>query len=383
MPSLGKPVTHLDQADAPSLESPSNAGSEAATAGEVARVVMAAFDRAPRSPEAHALVLRLVALIEEQEKAQGKRQRLRSKKQRADLVDAVGRFTGDLVASIDRGTGGLLACPKGAYRFTALPIGFRSFKAVYGGFRDLGLIEVVKRGGWQQLPEFGPRAGRGRVERIRAAETFMPLVRQQGVGEQTISQHFPRTTRPTPVELRARSTWVYGDKVRGRRLPVPENDTTMRLKAEVEELNGFIGGVRVEGEAIEFTGWTRIFNEGNLEGFAWDRGGRLYARPQGSYQGLSKEKRGKLTIDGEPVAEIDICSSHLALIYALQGISPGAHFRHYGANAPSAPVAQRAKGGLGLVDRVAQWAMAAVASAAVLAAPSGDASVPRARPEMN
>jgi hypothetical protein len=111
---------------------------------------------------------------------------------------------------------------------------------------------------------------------------------------------------------------------------IQENETTRQLKAEIEELNDFIAKVRVEGEGIQFTGWTRIFNEGDQKGFAWDRGGRLYARPQGSYQELSKDERLKLTIDGERVVEIDIRCSHLSIVYGLKGISPYQHFRSYG-----------------------------------------------------
>ncbi len=90
-----------------------------------------------------------------------------------------------------------------------------------------------------------------------------------------------------------------------------------RLAAEMERLNASLAGVEVGG--AELAGWTRSFNEGDRDGFAWDRGGRLHAQPGGSYQVLGKERRRALTLDGEPVVEIDIVASHLTLAYAQKG----------------------------------------------------------------
>ena len=54
----------------------------------------------------------------------------------------------------------------------------------------LGLVEVVTRGGYQRFPEFGPKAGLGRTERIRATDAFVRLVRGHGIAPGSAARHF-------------------------------------------------------------------------------------------------------------------------------------------------------------------------------------------------
>lgn len=48
-------------------------------------------------------------------------------------------------------------------------------------------------------------------------------------------------------------------------------------------------------------------------------GGRLYALGNGSYQGMSKEERASITINGIPVAEVDLNAAHLTIFLGLTG----------------------------------------------------------------
>jgi hypothetical protein len=48
---------------------------------------------------------------------------------------------------------------------------------------------------------------------------------------------------------------------------------------------------------------------GDHPAFAWNLGGRLYSQGQDSYQSLSSDQRLDMTIDGEPVCELDIRAS--------------------------------------------------------------------------
>lgn len=50
------------------------------------------------------------------------------------------------------------------------------------------------------------------------------------------------------------------------------------------------------------------------------KGGRLYQQHGLSYQNMSKEERKHLTINGEPIVEVDIGSSHINIIYAKNHI---------------------------------------------------------------
>jgi hypothetical protein len=46
---------------------------------------------------------------------------------------------------------------------------------------------------------------------------------------------------------------------------------------------------------------------------SWKKGGRLYSSGEHCYQRLSETERLKMTIKGEPVAEIDIKASFLTI----------------------------------------------------------------------
>ena len=62
----------------------------------------------------------------------------------------------------------------------------------------------------------------------------------------------------------------------------------------------------------EHYGYERVFN--NL---SWKKGGRLYSSGEDCYQCWSEAERLKMTINGEPVAEIDIKASFLTIYHAM------------------------------------------------------------------
>jgi hypothetical protein len=65
-------------------------------------------------------------------------------------------------------------------------------------------------------------------------------------------------------------------------------------------------------------GYRRIFSNGDEPGFAWNKGGRLYSQHP-SYQELPSEQRLMMTLDGQPVAEIDVRASLLTILHGLMG----------------------------------------------------------------
>jgi hypothetical protein len=73
--------------------------------------------------------------------------------------------------------------------------------------------------------------------------------------------------------------------------------------------------------AHPFKPFRRIFATGGPNGF--DSHGRLYGGHIGGWhQGLSKEKRHLICINGEPVADLDYSSMHPRLAYAEAGAEP-------------------------------------------------------------
>src|SRR5262249_6632343 len=60
----------------------------------------------------------------------------------------------------------------------------------------------------------------------------------------------------------------------------------------------------------------RIFNCGDRPDFRWNKGGRLYSVGRDTYQQQERDERLAITINGEPVSEIDIRASYLTILHA-------------------------------------------------------------------
>ena len=80
--------------------------------------------------------------------------------------------------------------------------------------------------------------------------------------------------------------------------------------------NEFLPG-RVGGFA--FAGLRRIYNDGDVPGKRWRRGGGFYSHRGGeSYENFPKDARLSLIrLDGEEVAEVDLSASHLTILHAV------------------------------------------------------------------
>lgn len=62
-----------------------------------------------------------------------------------------------------------------------------------------------------------------------------------------------------------------------------------------------------------------MFNNGDCPEFEWNMGGRLYSYGEANYQQMDRADRLRMTINGEPVCEIDIRASYLTIFHALYG----------------------------------------------------------------
>jgi hypothetical protein len=89
---------------------------------------------------------------------------------------------------------------------------------------------------------------------------------------------------------------------------------TERLEQSVRELNDFLARRVIRGATHRWL--TRRFNQGDQPDFNWNKGGRLYSDGKDSYQQLPRSERLKITIDDEPVCEIDIRASYLTILHA-------------------------------------------------------------------
>jgi hypothetical protein len=87
--------------------------------------------------------------------------------------------------------------------------------------------------------------------------------------------------------------------------------STMRMRQKLDEINKALAAADISDNVV--APLVRIFNRN------FERGGRFYAQG-GGWQSMKKEARRRITIDGEPVVEIDYKTLHPAILYAQAGI---------------------------------------------------------------
>jgi hypothetical protein len=143
----------------------------------------------------------------------------------------------------------------------------------------------------------------------------MDVMAAHGITMDNIGDHFIIALTKKPLQLRAKATrneWF--EKVRGKPMKFEENTWTTFREDQVRRLNEFFDRFELRGGTHR--GYIRVFNMGDQPGFDWDKGGRLYSQGDGNYQQLPKHERLAMTIDGEPVCEIDIRASYMTIYHA-------------------------------------------------------------------
>jgi hypothetical protein len=265
----------------------------------------AALDCRAHSEQARALVTTVTNLVAEQELTSGARTNKRKKKQ-IDLGSAIERLLADLLlAQTTEKAKGYVYRSMRPEGFTEGDIGYRTFRRVVAELQKLGLIENHK--GFQVWGEFGPYIRK--ATRFRATKKLLDLCTRHGVRVADFHQHFLIPLPEHPLQLRAASRRnQYGDKIRGRPIKFETTPLTGRLENEVKELNTFFDGVELHGGTHR--GYLRVFNNGDHPNFDWNMGGRLYSHNEGNYQQMERADRLRMTINGEPVCEIDIRASY-------------------------------------------------------------------------
>jgi hypothetical protein len=125
-----------------------------------------------------------------------------------------------------------------------------------------------------------------------------------------------------PLVLRRRTYRVRNERYRGFRMPLDLNDPRTRLQFDrIDRLNREFASV--ETSPVAFRGYQRMFNNGDVPGFDWDKGGRIYA-VGGGYQTMKKVRRPELLLNGEATVEIDVKASHPTILAKLCGQPLGA-----------------------------------------------------------
>lgn len=234
----------------------------------------------------------------------------------AEFEQAVSGFVYDLLKGVDnkaaRGwVGAAFSSAKGSRENT----GYRYRIKIRDGMEYLRWIEVSSGDQFVTKHPFGglkPAVKEGRTTRLRATELLLAKLSASGIDQTNYREHFFVELPKWTIKLRAKSKKIGSYKVRGREMSVSrEDETTRALDAKVQEINHFLIGQSIE--RAPFSGYIRQFNNGDVDGFNWNKGGRLYA----SFQQLSALERKAITINHQPVVEIDVSASYLTILHGL------------------------------------------------------------------
>jgi hypothetical protein len=195
------------------------------------------------------------------------------------------------------------------------------FDSVMEAAKALGLVHETggKRfttEGWDE----GSIISKGWAARFWPSVALLILAEQHGVVPETVRQDFrfiPPTAPPKivdPTELRPFEPQGWGPDRPAPRMAATRSDPeAARIAAEVVEHNAMAERSGVTG--CTPPRWRRVFIG------SWELHGRWYAAgADGAYQTLPQAQRAGITINGEPVVELDVQAAHLTILRGLCGL---------------------------------------------------------------
>jgi hypothetical protein len=213
--------------------------------------------------------------------------------------------------------------PMGANTFSHQRVGYRAFRRAVETMEPLMLTVAGGQQQWDRIMGTGPRVPMWkRATRLRPTEWLLRYMRELGVTPENWEEHFTLIvpegfTVHHPLVLRRRTLRVRNERYRGYGMPLDLNDPKTRLQFDrIDRLNREFASV--ETSPVPFRGFQRMFNNGDVPGFDWDKGGRIYA-VGGGYQTMKKIRRPELLLNGEETMEIDVKASHPTILAKLRG----------------------------------------------------------------
>ncbi len=269
-----------------------------------------------RTRAARELIAHIRSDLEKLEQKANVRVRKRRERSGAKFLDAIERFVGDLL-SVRAGTTvpALVFRSIGKSNFDHDPVKYETFTKVLKGLKELDLVSHRKGQTRFRKMEFDPGdfvsvALLGRASRFSATGKLLRLGGQYGIDSDNVREHFAPEPPMYPLVLKDYAGGRGRKKAKGRRINFKHTAETRRLEEDIRALNQFLAGVKLTGG--EHEGYIRVFNNGS-----WKAGGRLYSVGGRSYQQMHETERHRMTINNEPVAEIDIKASQLTIYHAM------------------------------------------------------------------
>ncbi|MBR1300069.1 hypothetical protein [Bradyrhizobium sp. AUGA SZCCT0042] len=273
------------------------------------------------SEQAKALVAKLSAMVEDHTIQIGFRKNKR-KDAAGKLGYATGAFLADLLRSwnTDKTNGWVYRSLKKA-SFNGEAVAWRTFAQLIEGLKGLGFLDHVTGHKVAEDP-YDDRTQY--ASRFRATPALLKFCVDLNVEPTEWSGHFlfQYDLPEHPIALRARKPKDYFGRSSlpsGTPMEFERTNEVAKIEDAVRELNEFFDKQILRGG--EHNGYIRIFSNGDDPDFDWNKGGRLYSQHmKRSYQLMSGTQRRLMTINGEPVAEIDIRASYLTIFLSMHGI---------------------------------------------------------------
>jgi hypothetical protein len=271
------------------------------------------------SEQAKALVAKLSSMVEEHTIQTGSRERKR-RGTAGKLEYAAGAFLADLLRPLDaEQPNGWVYKSLNKASFTGKPVGRHAFFQLIEGLKGLGFLQHVP--GHKTSDD---REDTGKyAARFRATPALLRFCTEHGVEPAEVLDHFEfeYDLPKHPLQLRARKlkTSFNTKEPVGKPMEFERTPAVGGMEHAIRELNEFFRKHTLRGGVHQ--GFIRIFQNGDDTDFDWNKGGRLYSQPfVESYQVMPDTRRAKMTINSEPVAEIDISASYLTIFLSLYGI---------------------------------------------------------------
>lgn len=211
--------------------------------------------------------------------------------------------------------------------FTGEDVKYHVFRQTVNGLEAAGMIkrrEGAKMASYKATP--GDKASQFFV-----LQPLLDAAAAHKITPDDWACHFRLKPQPAVIKnaiivRKSRSGGWFDRPNRGEDMPVDGlHPNVIASKQKVDEINAFLFGREItalrNGDKTHSRchhGFKRIYNQGDVPGYNYDKGGRLYSIG-GGYQNLSKAERATILIDGEETVEIDIRASHLVGLHALQG----------------------------------------------------------------
>jgi hypothetical protein len=281
----------------------------------ISNATMMSLNTRAQSDVAMSMATKISRRLQKQE------QRKRKRKQKDQQVFELGvdLILADLLYSLRNKDSDWVYHSLSRNSFSDEPIGANTFLLIIELLKKEGLVEARKGGNLKNhFYEPGTTAKRyypGMATRFKPSERLVSYAAKFGINADSYNSHYKTQMPRNSLRLRAAKSGRSSQFQRGKQMRVELTPAAQQIKTQVDELNAFLGGHSLKGG--EFFGYIRVFNEGDRADFQWNRGGRLYAVGEGSYQQMSKADRRKLKIDGKPVVEIDINASFLRIYHGL------------------------------------------------------------------